>query len=90
VETSFGEGSPVDLRYCIYHEDHSEAASSYVIRSSETGTRTLVSYNDLPEMTASVFEHIAREFDAADETWWHFEVQLTTHSFCPGADTNGR
>lgn len=77
VKSSFGENSLVDFRHCIFREDHTEAASSYIIRSAESSSRTVVNYNDLPEMTTQEFEQIARVFDAEDETWWHFEVQLT-------------
>ena len=72
---SFGPDSPVDLRHCIYRPGHAEAASSYIIRSEQSGSRTLVNYNDLPEMTAAEFERVARSFGADQETWWHFEVR---------------
>lgn len=74
IAASFGPSSKLDLRHCIYHEAKSEAASSYIIRSLETGSRTLVNYNDLPEMTMEQFETITRRFSPDQETWWHFEV----------------
>ncbi|RFU77802.1 ribokinase pfkb superfamily [Trichoderma arundinaceum] len=76
VKASFGESSPVDLEHCLYREAHTEAASSYIIRSEQTGSRTLVNYNDLPEMTVDEFETIVRRFNASDETWWHFEGRI--------------
>lgn len=78
---SFGRDSPVDLGHCIYRPAHAEAASSYIIRSEQSGSRTLVNYNDLPEMTAAEFEPVARSFRADQETWWHFEVR--DRSFLP-------
>jgi ketohexokinase len=72
----------VDLSHCLYREEHAEAASCHVLRSLGTGSRTLVSYSDLPEMTAAELETVARAFvssttskDDEKETWWHFEVR---------------
>lgn len=45
----------VSIKHSIYRETHGEPASSYIIRSRETGTRTIVNYNDLPEMTMDEF-----------------------------------
>ncbi|KAK5993273.1 Hepatic fructokinase-like protein [Cladobotryum mycophilum] len=73
---SYGGASPVDFRHCLHRETHTEAASSYIIRSEATGSRTLVNYNDLPEMTVGEFEAIARSFSSHDETWWHFEGRI--------------
>lgn len=73
IASSFAGGAPVDLSYCVYRESHDQAASSYILRSEATGTRTLVSYNDLPEMTVAEFEGVISAF-RDDETWWHFEV----------------
>lgn len=75
VIESYGEASPVDLQHCIYRDQHTEAASSYIIRSEQTGSRTLVNYNDLPEMTTHEFERVALSFTPDQETWWHFEVR---------------
>jgi ketohexokinase len=63
-----------NLEHCIYREDHIEPASSYIIRSGETGSRTIVNYNNLPEMTVSEFKSRILTFDPTQETWWHFEV----------------
>ncbi|KAI5461172.1 Ribokinase-like protein [Mariannaea sp. PMI_226] len=76
IIASFGPASKLDLRHCIYRQECVEAASSYIIRSDETGSRTLVNYNDLPEMTKEEFEPIARKFDPNQETWWHFEGRI--------------
>ncbi|PNY24844.1 Ketohexokinase [Tolypocladium capitatum] len=76
VIASFGGNTRVDFRHCIYRHGHTEAASSYIIRSEESGSRTLVNYNDLPEMTAREFEDIVRSFSADQDTWWHFEGRI--------------
>lgn len=73
IMRSFGDDSLVDFTRCIYRTDHTEPASSYIIRSEATGSRTLVNYNDLPEMTIDEFITAANE--AGDNTWFHFEVR---------------
>lgn len=66
-------GSSVDCNNCIYREDTSEPASCYVIQSQQTGSRTIVNYNGLCDMTFEEFvtcvEHIELE-----NCWFHFEV----------------
>ncbi|KAH6892131.1 Ribokinase-like protein [Thelonectria olida] len=76
IVASFGPDSKLDLRHCIYREASVEAASSYIIRSDETGSRTLVNYNDLPEMTMDEFEPIVKSFSPDQETCWHFEGRI--------------
>ena len=80
---SFG-GSPdtaIDFSHCLYREGHEKPASSYIIRSAETGSRTIVNFNQLPEMTVNEFKKIADAFtEQGDACWWHFEVrQITSH-----------
>lgn len=75
VTESFGEASPVDLQHCIYRDGHTQAASSYIIRSEQSGSRTLVNYNDLPDMSVQEFERVALSFSPDQEAWWHFEVR---------------
>ncbi|UNI19037.1 Ketohexokinase [Purpureocillium takamizusanense] len=77
VLASFGADSKVDFRHCIYRQGHAEAASSYIIRSHRSGSRTIVNYNDLPEMTATEFARIVASFGPDGDTWWHFEVRST-------------
>ncbi|KAJ4187984.1 hypothetical protein NW755_006779 [Fusarium falciforme] len=76
IISSFGPESNINFHHCIYRDASTEAASSYIIRSEESGSRTLVNYNDLPEMTRDEFEPIARSFDPDQETWWHFEGRI--------------
>lgn len=66
----------MSLEHSLYRETHTEAASSYIIRSEQTGSRTLVNYNDLPEMTIGEFQAVVRKFSPDDETWWHFEGRI--------------
>ncbi|ESA42449.1 hypothetical protein GE21DRAFT_7304 [Neurospora crassa] len=81
----------VDFSHCLYRKGHDEAASSYIIRSGATGSRTIVNYNDLPEMTTDEFMKIADGFvslqhdhnvDASsrgfigEDCWWHFEGRI--------------
>lgn len=77
VRESFGSRSIVDLTRCVYHEGYAEPASSYIIRSEATDSRTLVSYNDLPDVTVDDFKSAASGLlRSGGKTWWHFEVSL--------------
>lgn len=53
----------VNLDKCIYRYDHDEAASSYIIRSAESGSRTIVNHNALPDMTVEEFIERAKKFN---------------------------
>lgn len=73
--TSGDEVGRVDLSHCIYREDESETAVSYILSSQATGSRTIVNHNALAEMTVEDFASIAETFRKDDaDTWWHFEV----------------
>ncbi|KAI4602121.1 hypothetical protein KJ359_010987 [Pestalotiopsis sp. 9143b] len=77
VKESFGSRSIVDLSRCVYREGYAEPASSYIIRSEATDSRTLVSYNDLPDVTVDDFKAAAGGLlRPGGKTWWHFEVSL--------------
>ncbi|KAF5025908.1 hypothetical protein F66182_2027 [Fusarium sp. NRRL 66182] len=76
VVSSFGQQSKVDFSHCIYREASTEAASSYIIRSEASGSRTLVNYNDLQEMNEHEFEKIVQSFEPDQDTWWHFEGRI--------------
>lgn len=81
VLSSFGDGSvDIDFSHCLYRPGHDAAASSYIIRNAETGSRTIVNFNDLPEMTVGEFRNIADAFTehGGGECWWHFEVRQVT------------
>ncbi|KAK8066986.1 Ribokinase-like protein [Apiospora hydei] len=76
VKDSFGPDSPVDFTRCIYREQHDQPASSYIIRSEATGTRTLVNYNDLPEMSVHEFQAAIEGLGRQDDMWVHFEGRI--------------
>ncbi|KAI1111127.1 Ribokinase-like protein [Nemania sp. NC0429] len=72
---SFGVETVVDFSRCIFREENRDPASSYIIRSLATGSRTLVNYNDLAEMTLSEFV-AATEGLGGHDTWYHFEGRI--------------
>ncbi|KAK0735463.1 Ribokinase-like protein [Apiosordaria backusii] len=84
IHSSFGPGSSsIDFSQCLYRSGHTEPASSYIIRSSQTGSRTVVNYNDLPEMTAEEFRGIldrllnkSMDDNDGDSWWFHFEGRI--------------
>lgn len=71
IRDSLGPG--IDCDNCIYREDTSEPATSYVIQSQQTGSRTIVNYNGLSEMTVEEFEACTKQVELED-CWFHFEV----------------
>ncbi|KAK3378459.1 Ribokinase-like protein [Podospora didyma] len=74
-----GKENMIDFSHCLFREGHDEAASSYIIRSAETGSRTIVNFNDLPEMTFGEFQMIADKFattESGADCWWHFEGRI--------------
>lgn len=79
---SFGRSSP-NLDLCIYRPGCTAPASSYILRSAATGSRTIVNHSDLPEMTADEFREVADRFfdaqsqsDGTTHSWWHFEGRI--------------
>ncbi|EYE93692.1 pfkB family kinase [Aspergillus ruber CBS 135680] len=65
----------VNLDRCIYREEFSEPASSYIIKSSGTGSRTIVNYNELPEMSVDELKRVIDEVGPRT-TWFHFEGRI--------------
>ncbi|KAL2821776.1 Ribokinase-like protein [Aspergillus cavernicola] len=65
----------VSLDHCIYREEFEEPASSYIIKSQSTGSRTIVNYNELPEMTLDEFVH-AISIIKPRPAWFHFEGRV--------------
>ncbi|KAL2266384.1 hypothetical protein VTJ83DRAFT_5736 [Remersonia thermophila] len=72
--------SVIDHARCLFRQGHEQPASSYILRSAETGSRTIVNHNPLPEMTPEEFEGIAEGFAAScgegHRFWWHFEGRI--------------
>ncbi|PWY94931.1 pfkB family kinase [Aspergillus sclerotioniger CBS 115572] len=64
----------VSLSHCIYRDGFEEPASSYIIKSESSGSRTIVNYNELPEMTVEEFTQIADRLHKA--SWFHFEGRI--------------
>lgn len=69
-------GPDVNCDSCIYREDSTEPASAYVINSQRTGSRTIVSYNELPQMTLEEFSSSVEKLGHIETTCFHFEVCL--------------
>jgi len=65
----------VDIGTCIYREGHSEPASSYIIKSQEKDSRTIVNYNELPEMTLEEFTAVIDDLKNKP-IWCHFEGRI--------------
>jgi len=62
---------------CIYRPHRQLAASSFIIRSQETNSRTIVNYNELGEMTVREFKDKVWGFQTEIGDLWniyHFEV----------------
>lgn len=80
ILSSFNQdgASNISFEYCIYRQDSTEPASSYIIRGEKTGSRTIVNYNDLLEMTLEEFSKVTANFSSDQDTWWHFEVDHLT------------
>lgn len=81
IKASFGPR--VNLQHCIYREAFNEPASSYIIKSQSTGSRTIVNYNELPEMTVAEFVQIADQLVRTTDDWFHFEASSLLVLFIP-------
>jgi len=81
IKESFGtDNVPLDPG-CIYRHEHSEAASSFIIRSAENGSRTIVNINELPEMTELDFCDKAVKLSQGSGGWYHFEGRIPEITF---------
>jgi ketohexokinase len=69
-------GPDVDLLHCFYRNDSFEAPSSYIIRSLDTDSRTIVNYNELEEMTVSEFQQVTEKLASRGEVIYHFEGRI--------------
>ncbi|KAK2749329.1 hypothetical protein FQN55_003655 [Onygenales sp. PD_40] len=80
----------VDLKLCVYREECSEPAASYIIKSVEAGTRTIVNYNGLREMGfwdfVSALDRLGADGEGKEDgdgdrdgdggRWFHFEGRI--------------
>jgi len=80
IKSSFGQGGDhsIDFSTCIHREGVVSAASSYIIRSEATSSRTIVNFNDLAEMTSDEFAQQAGKISPDEDSLWHFEVRTDT------------
>ncbi|KAL1974551.1 hypothetical protein VTN31DRAFT_4755 [Thermomyces dupontii] len=69
-------GPAVSFNHCIYRENISDPASSYVIRSQSTDSRTIINFNELPEMTVDEFGRIVSQLTDREDYWFHFEGRI--------------
>lgn len=68
-------GDQVHLDNCIYREKYNEPASSFIIKSQKTGSRTIVNHNELPDMTLEEFKLAVENLPKiSNQFWFHFEV----------------
>ncbi|QUC18844.1 uncharacterized protein UV8b_03085 [Ustilaginoidea virens] len=72
ILSSFGPDCRIRFDHCLFR-DEDDAASSYIVRSEASGSRTIVNYNGLPEMQVGEFASVVDGFREDEETWWHFE-----------------
>ncbi|KKA27393.1 hypothetical protein TD95_000493 [Thielaviopsis punctulata] len=71
------EATLVDLSTCLYRPESREAASCYIMRSAQTGSRTIVTYNELREMDVDEFNEVAEKARRlGGKQWWHFEGRI--------------
>lgn len=68
-------GKEIQLSSCIFREQQVKAASSYIVRSISTGSRTIVNFNTLDEMTCAEVSH-AVEQTGEDIAVFHFEGRI--------------
>ncbi|KAH8839515.1 hypothetical protein MCOR27_004771 [Pyricularia oryzae] len=81
VVDSFGIDSPIDLSLCLHRKGIQKTASSYIVRSNATGSRTIVNHNPLSEMEVDEFSQAAETWFSRmqaepSRTWWHFEGRI--------------
>jgi ketohexokinase len=57
------------------HESATAAPRSYIIRSVETNSRTIVNHNELNELTLDQLEQVFHSRTAKSINWWHIEVR---------------
>ena len=77
------EMTHVDLSHCVYREEHDEPITSHIISSTDSGARTIINHNELPEMTFDEFRDRAQTLlDSAHRRtpmprlWFHFEGRI--------------
>ncbi|KAI4234073.1 MAG: hypothetical protein LQ349_004004 [Xanthoria aureola] len=74
-EISASFNASTDLANCICRPDVNEPASSYIVRSRQVDSRTIINYNGLPEMTTAEFASVADKL-GKNMGWCHFEGRI--------------
>ena len=64
----------IDLSHCICRKDSTESASCYIVRSHAADSRTIISYDGLPEMTVDEYVFVADKL-GTNMGWCHLEVR---------------
>jgi ketohexokinase len=66
------------VKSCIFRQGTRHAAASYIIQNTANNTRTIISHNPLPEMTAHEFVVSSQELlnAGAEQGWYHFEGRV--------------
>jgi len=73
IHRSFGPG--VATTKCIYRDEYVEPSSSYIIKNLASDSRTIISYNTMPDMNLNEFTQIADSF-GREAVWYHFEGRI--------------
>lgn len=61
----------------IFRPDHQDAASSYILHNSATHSRTIISLNELPELTFKEFKAKVQSHGTEwKKAWFHFEGRI--------------
>jgi ketohexokinase len=68
-------GPSINTAHCIHREESREPSSSYIIKNLASGSRSIISYNALADMTFDEFKLIAAHM-SQEAPWFHFEVSL--------------
>lgn len=65
----------VDCSSCVYRQGSTQPASSFIVRSQISGSRTSISHAPLEEMTLAEFKTVAATL-GHDACWYHFEGRM--------------
>lgn len=79
IQRSFGPG--VSTSSCIYRDEYTEPSSSYVIKNLASDSRTIISYNNMPDMDLGEFVRVVDSLGTEAAAWYHFEVSFSPPSY---------
>ena len=75
-EVRMSLGPSIDFTHCFYRNSSMVAPSSYILKSVESDSRTLVNYNELEEMTIEDFKDALSKLSGQLNTIYHFEGRI--------------